>query len=792
MTQNKNGLVAGNGIVNGSNGNNGNNHKDISIWGVWFAVFVVLLIIFGVVAIATPPKGKIVVDGLTDDWNELLKTGEAKDFKNPVDDIYGAPYNMNKLMMYYDTARKILYFAVSFDESFGYAKDEPHTLHFLIDSDANDATGYFVKFGNQALGVDYWGECVIYNDKIQTVSIYPYGGKGTDWLWDHTLGGKGCKSDDGTFIELSYPINDFNDDSKVFVITKIGYTEYPSGVYAMGSQAALVYKYQYGNTYRIKIYYLTDKPEIAYISFKTTGATLMENGEEVKSNILMPSNEDKFRDGEVRNLTVSYDLSATVDIENVAANPNDIITVIGEKFVGYKGSGISIDGNFDDWSSVNKFKDSDKISYGNADIVEYAHVSAGTNTYLYVKVNGIAMGGAYIPMVYKPSTGGGAGNITETNPGEDYMKITLHLTDGSEKVVEIKGKYGEINSVTIDGTASKKVEAKRGGEEGNKIEVGVYDMDAAMLYYEIEIKGLWCGLGDYASIRIIKIPTRHAAITIDGDTSDWIGTAPTTDNTAAVSAGEFIWKDAANDYRTDNGNFYDLLEFRITSDSTYLYFLIVLNTTTGIGANGAPGILITIDTDLTQNNGNTYFAYNSDTQVNQSGYANWEYQIALELANSAVSSGTIIYGDGSEVWNGGSPLDLLDTSWNDVSTSSDEFVVNSTTNAIEGRILLSEIGSPSEINVELGIVRTNGAGDAWDVSGASDIMDAMTTIGPNTWDDVSDGYIDDYATISFSTTTGDVISVGGPIPEISYVQSILPILMVATVSFIVYWVRRFD
>jgi len=527
MTQNKNGLVAGNGIVNGSNGNNGNNHREVSIWGVWFAVFVVLLIIFGVVAIATPPKGKIVVDGMADDWKNVLKTGEAKDFKNPVDEIYGSPYNMNKLMMYYDTARKTLYFAVSFDSSFGYAKDEPHTLHFLIDSDANDATGYFVKFGNQVLGVDYWGECVIYNDEIQTVGIYPYGGKGSDWLWDHTLGGKGCKSDDGTFIELGYPIDDFNDDSKVFVITKIGYAEYPSGVYVMGSQAALVYKYQYGNTYRIKIYYLTDKPEIAYISFKTTGATLTENGEEIKSNILMPSNGDKFKDGEMRNLTVNYDLSATVDIENVAANPNDIITVIGEKFVGYKGSGISIDGNFEDWSSVNKFKDSDKISYSNADIVEYAHVSAGTNTYLYVKVNGMAMGGAYIPMVYKPSTGGGgeAGNITETNPGEDYIKITLHLTDGSEKVVEIKGKYGEINSVTIDGTASKKVEAKRGGEEGNEIEVGVYDMDAAMLYYEIEIKGLWCGLGDYASIRIVYVTrSTYHDIAVDGDLSDWDNT----------------------------------------------------------------------------------------------------------------------------------------------------------------------------------------------------------------------------------------------------------------------------
>jgi len=531
MTQNKNGLVAGNGIVNGSNGNNGGNHRDVSIWGAWFAVFVALIIIFGLVAIANPPKGKIVVDGMADDWKNVLKTGEAKEFKNPVDEIYGSPYNMNKLMICYDNARKILYFAVSFDSSFGYAKDEPHTLHFLIDSDANDATGYFVKFGNQVLGVDYWGECVIYNDEIQTVGIYPYSGKGTDWLWDSSLGGRGSKSDDGTFIELSYPMNDFSDDSRVFVITKIGYAEYPSGIYAIGYESALVYKHQYGDTYRIKICYLTDNPKIAYISFTIENATLMENGEVVctgREGILMPSKGDIFNDGETRNLTVSYDLSATLDVENVAADPKDIITVIGEKFVGYKGSDIKIDGNFDDWSSVNKFQDSDKVSYGNADIVEYAHVSTSTKVYLYVKVNGIAMGGAYIPMVYKPPAGeggGGAGNITETNPGEDYMKITLHLTDGSQKVVEIKGKYGEINSVTIDGVASKKVKAERGGQEGNKIEVGVYDLESSMLYYEIEIKGQWCNIGDYASIRIVYVTrSTYHSINVNGDLSDWDNT----------------------------------------------------------------------------------------------------------------------------------------------------------------------------------------------------------------------------------------------------------------------------
>ena len=109
-----------------------------------------------------------------------------------------------------------------------------------------------------------------------------------------------------------------------------------------------------------------------------------------------------------------------------------------------------------------------------------------------------------------------------------------------------------------------------------------------------------------ALIGIVTFSTPVVAgstITVDGDPSDWTGTAGS-DNTYVVSAGEGIWKDAAGD-DTGNGSYVymngthdhmtgppwnypvapfimtgwpnggcnDLTEFRVTADSNYLYLM---------------------------------------------------------------------------------------------------------------------------------------------------------------------------------------------------------------------------
>ncbi|MDD5270188.1 MAG: glucodextranase DOMON-like domain-containing protein [Candidatus Omnitrophica bacterium] len=93
-------------------------------------------------------------------------------------------------------------------------------------------------------------------------------------------------------------------------------------------------------------------------------------------------------------------------------------------------------------------------------------------------------------------------------------------------------------------------------------------------------------------------------IEADKSFSDWKGTAPEAENTAAVSEGEYIWKDAVGD-DTGNGKYTypldkalrkgaDLKEFRVTFDDDNLYFLVKTNRP---GDWWAPYRVIGIDTD---------------------------------------------------------------------------------------------------------------------------------------------------------------------------------------------------
>lgn len=81
-----------------------------------------------------------------------------------------------------------------------------------------------------------------------------------------------------------------------------------------------------------------------------------------------------------------------------------------------------------------------------------------------------------------------------------------------------------------------------------------------------------------------KIPVTGHSVAVDKNVRDWPGIAPVLDNSAAVSNGEYIWKDAAGD-DLGNGNYTypqdkalkkgaDLKEVRITFDKDNLYLLI--------------------------------------------------------------------------------------------------------------------------------------------------------------------------------------------------------------------------
>lgn len=231
----------------------------------------------------------------------------------------------------------------------------------------------------------------------------------------------------------------------------------------------------------------------------------------------------------------------------------------------------------------------------------------------------------------------------------------------------------------------------------------------------------------------------------------------------------------------------DITWVQITSDNTYLYMLIRFNDLYYVGHNGAPGIMITIDTNTSDTSGGTYFGYNSETQVASNGSANWQRQILIDLANSAVQDGQPVYGDGVEVWNGGSPLDVVDTSWNDVSSSSSLFVANTSNDVVEIGVTWSDLGISDPANItlriEVAVVRVTPEGDAWDPDGgsSSDVLDCVTTTGPNTWDEVSDGYVDYYLEVPFN-------SVPEPIPEPGILIGVATVLL--TIAALVFYYKR--
>ena len=101
-----------------------------------------------------------------------------------------------------------------------------------------------------------------------------------------------------------------------------------------------------------------------------------------------------------------------------------------------------------------------------------------------------------------------------------------------------------------------------------------------------------------------KVAVTGHKISVDKAIRDWTGTAPEQENTAAVSNGEYIWKDAAGD-DTGNGKYTypqnkalkkgaDLKEFRLTYDSENLYLLFK---TDRPGDWWVPYRIVGIDTD---------------------------------------------------------------------------------------------------------------------------------------------------------------------------------------------------
>jgi len=182
------------------------------------------------------------------------------------------------------------------------------------------------------------------------------------------------------------------------------------------------------------------------------------------------------------------------------------------------------------------------------------------------------------------------------------------------------------------------------------------------------------------------------SITVDGNPSDWVGSAPTSENSGAYDQGEYIWRDAEND-DAGNGSYiyptgvaydtfpeddqvYDLLEWRVTNDLDKVYFLFrVANVTNPWnGPNGFSHQLpiILIDQDRVQGSGRTDVIREANCRVSDN--AAWEFAI----------------------WASGWHIGAEDAAGNAYEDFSDAVVAgNTSTDCIEMGIPISFLGDPS-------------------------------------------------------------------------------------------------
>ncbi len=226
--------------------------------------------------------------------------------------------------------------------------------------------------------------------------------------------------------------------------------------------------------------------------------------------------------------------------------------------------------------------------------------------------------------------------------------------------------------------------------------------------------------------------------TIDGNPSDWVGTALGITNSSVISSSEFIWKDAAADRRYTvslggNTNAYELEEFRMTSDTAYIYFLAKFRDLT----NGYPYIGIGIDSDKVNLSGQEWFG--DLASLKASSNARWEKEVIMPFSS----------------------MRFYTTSW--TSTVAGSKAQNASLNCIEGAIAWSSLGLTNGKNYRFSIMvaqDSNGFVAGKYLTGALDVISPMPG---ETWSEVSDQMLDFWFDVSFNPAGGVDPNLNAPV-----------------------------
>jgi hypothetical protein len=267
----------------------------------------------------------------------------------------------------------------------------------------------------------------------------------------------------------------------------------------------------------------------------------------------------------------------------------------------------------------------------------------------------------------------------------------------------------------------------------------------------------------------LQIGTQALPITIDGNPSEWgtydcTGKAPGLYLVTVNGIPQWIWCDPEGDERTDFASpdpRADLLQFRVTADENYLYGLVIVKQMPfNIGDNGGTFVAIAINRNGSTT-GETWFAGESDTQVDPS--AKWQYQVVLNLADSRYSGQDRTQVTDGLQTNWGGIYYIVDSTWSFQSDPDASIGADVSHSAIEFRVKWSTIGgvpSGGRFFLRISLITARGwsnyignGGGTWDIGGSSvsDALDCITYVPGNTWNEVQDQVVNYYIDLYFAT-----------------------------------------
>ena len=239
--------------------------------------------------------------------------------------------------------------------------------------------------------------------------------------------------------------------------------------------------------------------------------------------------------------------------------------------------------------------------------------------------------------------------------------------------------------------------------------------------------------------------------TIDGNNADWSQNYSAVVNSITVAGGDALWRDAIGDQRTDQASSsqLDISSFAITTDEYNLYVFCAFASTAAAGFDGRNFIQILVDNDQTSTErvfrGRNYKYEDSYAAK----YVPWEYLCEIVTGNDMFRAEDSFFSN----------------------RRYGQYSENNSQYYYEVAIPLSYLGGKEKflgktVNFTIATFWNAGGADGsiGDWTGVDDaysnIVDAITSAGPNTWNEVSDKIVDYYLAVSFAST-GSVVSASG-------------------------------